>query len=160
MESPAASVVLGESIHSTNPGLATSAKRNQPPTSSASGLAPPPHFSNPQNPTTPPLRRIHTTSLLASGFSGIHTAKAVGLHGTDVDGESLDFRENVVNFDNVGRDLYPLFCVSVHEHAWLSAGYGIWGKEEYLKRFWTVLDWEKVSGAFTKFVPERAGYQF
>ena len=44
--------------------------------------------------------------------------------------------------------LFPLFCVSVHEHAWMAAGYGIWGKEEWLKKFWTVLDWEKVSKSY------------
>jgi len=30
----------------------------------------------------------------------------------------------------------------------MSAGYGVWGKEEYLKRFWTVLDWMKVSHVY------------
>ena len=50
-----------------------------------------------------------------------------------------------IRFNSIGSTLYPLFCVSVHEHAWMSAGYGIWGKEEYLKRFWTVLDWKNVS---------------
>ncbi|KAH9942997.1 Manganese/iron superoxide dismutase [Epithele typhae] len=49
----------------------------------------------------------------------------------------------------VGRTLFPLMCVSVHEHAWVSAGYGVWGKEEYMKRFWTVLDWEKVQRIYT-----------
>ena len=39
--------------------------------------------------------------------------------------------------------LFPLFCVSVHERAWISAGYGVWGKEEYMKRFWSVVDWNK-----------------
>ncbi|KAH8830563.1 manganese superoxide dismutase [Flagelloscypha sp. PMI_526] len=40
--------------------------------------------------------------------------------------------------------LYPLFCCSLYEHSWMSAGYGVWGKEDWLKEFWTVLDWEKV----------------
>lgn len=44
--------------------------------------------------------------------------------------------------------LFPLFCVSVHEHAWMAAGYGVWGKEEWLRKFWTVLDWEKVSKSY------------
>ena len=42
-----------------------------------------------------------------------------------------------------GETLFPLFCVSVHERAWISAGYGVWGKEEYMKRFWSVVDWNK-----------------
>jgi len=50
----------------------------------------------------------------------------------------------------MGQRLAPIFCVSVHEHAWMSAGLGIWGKEDYLKRFWTVLDWKKVSDAYMK----------
>ncbi len=51
----------------------------------------------------------------------------------------------------VGSRLCPLFCVSIHEHAWMSAGYGVWGKKEYLKRFWTVLDWSKVSDTYLSF---------
>ncbi|QRV91489.1 superoxide dismutase, Fe-Mn family [Ceratobasidium sp. AG-Ba] len=49
------------------------------------------------------------------------------------------------NFTKIGSVLNPIFCISVHEHAWVSSGYGVWGKEEYLKRFWSVLDWKKVS---------------
>lgn len=45
----------------------------------------------------------------------------------------------------VGDCLYPLFCLPTYEHAWMSAGFGVWGKEEWLKEFWTVLDWGKVS---------------
>lgn len=43
-----------------------------------------------------------------------------------------------------GDKLSPLFCVSVHEHAWLH-DYGVWGKEEYLTRFWNALDWGRVA---------------
>ena len=43
-----------------------------------------------------------------------------------------------------GDKLSPLFCVSVHEHAWLH-DYGVWGKEEYLIRFWNALDWGRVA---------------
>jgi len=42
----------------------------------------------------------------------------------------------------------------VHERSWMAAGYGVWGKEEWLKQFWTVLDWAKVSEAYAKFVPD------
>lgn len=42
-----------------------------------------------------------------------------------------------------GDRLTPLFCVSVHEHAWLQ-DYGVWGKEEYLTRFWDSLHWGRV----------------
>ncbi|KZW03887.1 hypothetical protein EXIGLDRAFT_758203 [Exidia glandulosa HHB12029] len=46
--------------------------------------------------------------------------------------------------DRPAEDLLPLFCISVHEHAWMAAGYGVWGKEEYLRRFWGALDWSRV----------------
>jgi hypothetical protein len=45
----------------------------------------------------------------------------------------------------IGDTLFPLFCISVHEHAWMSAGYGVWGKEEWLKKFWSVVNWQRVS---------------
>jgi len=44
-----------------------------------------------------------------------------------------------------GVVLNPLLCISVYEHAWLSSGYGIWDKKEYLRRFWSVVDWEQVT---------------
>jgi len=56
---------------------------------------------------------------------------------------------------NIGETLYPLFCISVHEHCWISAGYGVWGKEDWLKQFWTVLDWDKVSQAYHAAFPDR-----
>lgn len=47
-----------------------------------------------------------------------------------------------------GEILYPLFCVPVYEHAWMSAGYGVWGKEQWLKEFWSVLNWGRVDAAY------------
>ncbi|KAF9036048.1 hypothetical protein BDZ89DRAFT_1110729 [Hymenopellis radicata] len=49
--------------------------------------------------------------------------------------------------------IYPLFCAPVHEHGWMSAGYGVLGQEEWLKQFWTVLDWEKVSTRYRAVTP-------
>jgi len=48
------------------------------------------------------------------------------------------------NFEWYGVNLNPIMCISVHEHAWLH-DYGVWGKETYLKRFWAVCDWVKIS---------------
>jgi len=155
--SPAAPFVLGESIGRSDSkhSSSTQTRWNQPPPASpASGLTPPPSQSSPQKPTTPPLRNIHTTSALASSGTNVFNGKPVGLHGMDYDGNLFEGSEGVLNVSNIGLTVYPLFCVSVYEHAWLSAGYGIWGKEEYLKKFWTVLDWKKVSDAYRKFVPE------
>jgi Fe-Mn family superoxide dismutase len=57
---------------------------------------------------------------------------------------------------NIGEYLTPLFCVSVNEHAWMAAGYGVWGKEEWLKNFWAVLDWQKVSSMYAYAVPDKS----
>ncbi|KAF5332355.1 hypothetical protein D9758_016945 [Tetrapyrgos nigripes] len=57
---------------------------------------------------------------------------------------------------NIGETLYPLFCLSVHEHAWTSAGYGVWGKEAWIKEFWSVVDWERVSLVYEHWTVEEA----
>ncbi|KAG6849633.1 hypothetical protein H0H93_006756 [Arthromyces matolae] len=41
---------------------------------------------------------------------------------------------------NLGAELYPLFCLPIYEHMWMSAGFGVWGKEEWLKEFWSCRD--------------------
>ncbi|KAF7331766.1 Manganese superoxide dismutase [Mycena kentingensis (nom. inval.)] len=46
---------------------------------------------------------------------------------------------------HAGEVLYPLFCISLQEHSWLSAGYGVWGKEAWLREFWSVINWRTVS---------------
>jgi Fe-Mn family superoxide dismutase len=60
---------------------------------------------------------------------------------------------DVQNIDvgQIGHTIYPLLCISVHEHAWMAAGRGVWGKEEYLKRFWDVVDWEKVTENYDRY---------
>ena len=42
--------------------------------------------------------------------------------------------------------------MSVHEHAWMAGGYGVWGKERYLERFWTCLYWESVRDSYVVYV--------
>jgi superoxide dismutase, Fe-Mn family len=59
------------------------------------------------------------------------------------------------SLDTLGQTLYPLFCVSVHEHAWITAGYGVWGIETYMDRFWTCLDWAAVRDAYARYVVRR-----
>jgi Fe-Mn family superoxide dismutase len=50
--------------------------------------------------------------------------------------------------DQRGVVLNPLLCISVQEHVWLGSGYGVWGKKEYLRRFWSAVDWERVSQSY------------
>jgi len=54
--------------------------------------------------------------------------------------------------------IYPLFCVSIHEHCWL-LDHGVWGKEKYMKEFWNVLNWNKVEERYTSFRAKNAGSQ-
>lgn len=55
---------------------------------------------------------------------------------------SLDISANPYP-DSTGEELFPLLCVSVHERDWLP-DYGMWGKEEYLMRFWECVNWDRV----------------
>ena len=137
----------------------TSTPATTQPTFPASGLATPPLRANP-----PHGARTLSTTTLAYGprdsvsrpanlwsdgpYAGTGTGAGVGsanggVFGTP-DGSSSDL-------DSLGRTLYPLFCVSVHEHAWMAAGYGVWGKEKYLERFWTCLDWAAVRDAYAQY---------
>ncbi|EIN10327.1 hypothetical protein PUNSTDRAFT_50985 [Punctularia strigosozonata HHB-11173 SS5] len=116
------------------------------PTSPTSGIS---HEAAPFNPSSP--SRQFSTSAVArqsamysrppSIYSGVINPTDY-LNNPETEKQELD---------SVGEDLFPLFCVSVNEHAWMAGGYGVWGQEEYLKRFWTVLDWAKVSQAYAKF---------
>jgi Fe-Mn family superoxide dismutase len=88
----------------------------------------------PSNPTTPPQNRsIHSMSTDAL----LKYVNSVAEVDTTAD-----------RLQTVGDVIYPLFCVPVYEHAWMSAGFGVWGKEDWLKEFWPVLDWRKVSMAY------------
>ncbi|EEB95270.1 hypothetical protein MPER_05785 [Moniliophthora perniciosa FA553] len=102
------------------------------PSSPASGVS---GSSNPASPKSLHPRFLHTSLRQASDYS---SASLFSASSTPEPGPK---RTDLY----LGEKLFPLFCVSVNEHAWLSAGYGVWGKEEWLKKFWTVLDWEKVS---------------
>ena len=64
--------------------------------------------------------------------------------------------EAPTELDALGQTLYPLFCVSVHEHAWMAAGYGVWGMETYLERFWTCLDWAAVRNAYAQYASRKS----
>lgn len=55
------------------------------------------------------------------------------------------------NPDQLGRQpLHPLLCLSVHEHCYLQ-DYGVWGREEYVRNWWTKVDWSKVEQSYAGF---------
>lgn len=144
---PTPGLTLGEAMK--NPGIrdptspAAASTSGLFASSPASGLA---HGSAPLHPSSP-ARALHSSAPAGSLFS-----KPSSLYGASA---PSNFASNQ-HFDHttLGETLFPLFCVSVHERAWMAAGYGVWGKEEWLKQFWTVLDWAKVSEAYAKFVPD------
>ncbi|KAF8974697.1 Manganese/iron superoxide dismutase [Flammula alnicola] len=85
-------------------------------------------------------RTIHSSSIASFG----------GIYGPPGDSPLADQPASKPNIMQVGKTLFPLFCIPVYEHAWMSAGYGVWGKEPWLREFWSVLDWGKVSKAYAK----------
>jgi superoxide dismutase, Fe-Mn family len=91
--------------------------------------------------------------------SAAHQSSSFSVGASVYNGDSFDMlnmSQETKSRHSIGEDNFPLFCVSVNEHAWMAGGYGVWGQEEYLKRFWTVLDWEKVSASWSKFVVPRS----
>ncbi|KAG6328171.1 hypothetical protein ID866_10917 [Astraeus odoratus] len=130
-----------------NPAQPPSSNLRSTPSSSVSGA---PRSSQSHYPSSPPFRTLHTsvtssnifTSRPRTVFDPAMTAAPVGLMNES------DMRD----LKNIGEYIYPLFCVSVHEHCWL-LDHGIWGKEKYMKEFWSVLDWEQVTQRFDTFNP-------
>ncbi|KAF9057777.1 Manganese/iron superoxide dismutase [Panaeolus papilionaceus] len=105
-----------------------------------SGVVPQNPFPSPADPHA---RQLHVTKRAGFDF---------GLPASIFDNKpaNLDADQPVTipSMLNAGETLFPLFVVPVYEHAWMSAGYGVWGKEPWLKEFWSVLDWQKVSKAY------------
>ncbi|CAE6439320.1 unnamed protein product [Rhizoctonia solani] len=133
--SPSFAPAVGESSDPRHvPGSSTT-----PPPSTASPLSGSTTPRSPLRPITdksraPPVREF------ANGSS-----QSPGPAYSPGDINSIFGQTHITDFTKIGDILSPLFCISVHEHAWLSSGYGVWGKEPYLQKFWTVLDWGKVS---------------
>lgn len=51
----------------------------------------------------------------------------------------------------IGKQLHPLVCLSTHPHCYLE-DYGLWGRDEYVKKWWGAVDWKKVEEAYEGFV--------
>ena len=94
---------------------------------------------------TPAQVRALSTSARASALRPANVRSGPNL------GAASGSSEAPAELDALGQMLYPLFCVSVHEHAWMAAGYGVWGMERYLERFWTCLDWGAVRDTYAQY---------
>lgn len=151
---PVPGLVLGERFRTKM------TRSNHPVAESTSATSPISGFSRslpPRNPSTP-SQAFHTTPLSLSNLSFPTTPSSLFSGSKIIDPTTPSERNSKIDMATLGETLYPLFCISVHESAWITAGYGIWGKEEWLKHFWTVLDWDKVSKAFVKWVPDTTTY--
>jgi len=85
------------------------------------------------------VRHMSDHNTIRTAASGIHSNPRKEPHPKNVPMGALL---------TAGEILYPLFCVPVYEHAWMSAGYGVWGKEQWIKEFWSVLNWERVNATY------------
>lgn len=130
----------GNSTHSLGAGsthnrVAPSLPNGPSVTSPMSGVT---SSSPPLNPHTP-ARSLHSTSAVMSR----------SVFGTDTNSDPDDEKKTYHNL--VNTPVYPLFCISVYEHAWLSSGYGVWGKEKYVENFFSAVHWGKASQTYDKF---------
>jgi Fe-Mn family superoxide dismutase len=115
------------------PATSTAPNQFPPSPSSPSGGAPAQARQSPRN--IPVHTQAHPTEETRPGTG------STGMNGSSGAPAAL------------GRTLYyPLFRVSTHEYAWMAAGYGVWGMETYLERFWTCLDWAAVQDAYAQYV--------
>jgi len=140
--------VLGEEEHgkksSIPPPLPSMPSSGSSTTSSPASGVP---LGNPTaNPYDPHLRFMHINR--PSSYSSFQYNQPSSLYDANPQPAPPSKAEKAHPLLHVGGTLFPLFCVPVYEHAWMSAGYGVWGKEPWLKEFWNVLDWEKVSKAY------------
>ncbi|KAI0029530.1 hypothetical protein K488DRAFT_80113 [Vararia minispora EC-137] len=141
--------------HSANPYAPLTGAPASSPTSGVTRTPPP------ITPSTP-SRALHTTTrLLKSPVRGpsahsdprsLFNAHRQGTGATAVAEQSE--RNVTTDFKTLGDVLYPLFCVPTSAHAWMGAGYGVWGKERFLANFWDVLDWERVTTVYQAVAPD------
>ncbi|KAK4049488.1 hypothetical protein OIO90_005439 [Microbotryomycetes sp. JL221] len=60
--------------------------------------------------------------------------------------DTLSFVRKSVNATSDSR-LHPLACISLHPHCYMQ-DYGVWGREEYVKNWWSAVDWRKVEQTY------------
>ncbi|TEB35475.1 hypothetical protein FA13DRAFT_1728284 [Coprinellus micaceus] len=126
--------------------LGRSTQASPTPKTPLSGTFPSSPASGVSSPTSPRLndpnaRLIHSSALAQREI----LTQPASLYGATATGQGLGTLSSIMN---VGETIFPLFCVPVYEHSWMSAGYGVWGKENWLKEFWSVVDWKKASDAY------------
>ncbi|KAL5527537.1 hypothetical protein ACEPAG_6338 [Sanghuangporus baumii] len=125
----------------SNPGVSPQAQGGPSPSSPVSGIKTTPHKLNPNTPA-------RSMAYSAYGATG-NANPSVRDSDFSTSGESDRGMAH-----QRGSRLYPLFALSLFEHTWLSAGLGVWGKEEYVRRFFDVVDWKRAGEIYSKFVTD------
>jgi superoxide dismutase, Fe-Mn family len=161
-QTPVGGLVLGEGLKTKGVPVGNETQSNPDPvaasvsgpsaTSPTSGHS---HFSPPLNPHSS-SRAFHARTSSLADFSLSNTPSSIYSFSNEINLPEAYHEGARFDLTTLGETLFPLFCISVHERAWISAGYGVWGKEEWLNHFWTVLDWNKVSEAYVKWVKDPA----
>lgn len=91
-------------------------------------------------------RSLHTSALTLAPGDRL-TGSPSGAYGYGATAVSRPGRGRRNNDVVIAADLFPLLCLSVHEHAWLT-DYGVWGKEAYATNLWQVVDWEALEKTY------------
>ncbi|CAL1702066.1 unnamed protein product [Somion occarium] len=102
--------------------------------------SPPPAPTSPASGTSHPLPPLHPHTPSRTFSTTIST--------------SLDVTPNSIHYS---RSAAPSSITGQKDKDPSKIGYGVWGKEEYVKRFWSVVDWVAVSDAFVKFTRRSRG---
>lgn len=68
---------------------------------------------------------------------------------------SAAFQRGVLNPSANGaaarNPIHPILCLSVHPHCYLK-DYGVWGRGEYVNKWWGAIDWTKVEHSYARIV--------
>lgn len=152
---PAENVAPGQTQTQTQ--NAHSRSHSHSTTSPTSRLAYPPTSTS--SPTPPGARPLSTSTSVLNFSDGARPANVWstdssqhGFVGTDENSaDGMQLPERPASLDRLGQTMFPLFCVNVHEYAWMAGGYGVWGREQYLERFWSCLDWAAVRDAYISY---------
>ncbi|KAI5480572.1 superoxide dismutase, Fe-Mn family [Pseudohyphozyma bogoriensis] len=75
--------------------------------------------------------------------------------GTLLDGPAFPSSVLSRQTSTAGKTIHPLACLSLHPHCYLG-DYGVWGREEYVKRWWKSVDWRQVENDYNSFIARAA----
>lgn len=148
MVEPVTTPVLGELPPSTDHAGAstrTPPSERSGASTTSSPLPGTPHALSQRDPSSW-ARTFHTSVLSHANYR----TRASSVYDPTVPSHAPLGPQDQRDLTTLGEYIYPLFCISVHEHCWL-LDHGIWGKERYLKEFWAVVNWDQVVQRFEAF---------